>query len=65
MKKQSKKDEYIEYVEKEKFCAYIDHKLMTVGVYADPKLMLKANKFDPLKKLKGRFKYKIQMVIPN
>ena len=59
--KKTKKDEYIEAVEK--FAAYVNHSEKIVGVYATTEDCLIADSSYALKRLTSYFKYKIQMVI--
>lgn len=64
-KKVSKHDETVDSTRLQSWCAYVktDKKEMVVGVFNTTEDMVEANKSKLLKKLKGTFKYSIQMVI--
>ncbi len=60
-KKISKHDEYVEEVEA--FASYVNRETMIIGIYATAEDALVAERSIALKRLKGRWHYKIQMVI--
>ena len=58
---ETKHDKYVEEVEK--FAVYVNTESKTIGIFATIEDMLKADKNFHLKKLKGLYKYHVQMVI--
>ena len=64
--KTTKREEYLEEVKNASWCAYIKavDQQNVIGVFADFDRAAKAQKSHALKKLQGRYGYKVQMVIP-
>lgn len=61
MKHENKQDEYLDEVSK--FAEYINRENKTIGISANPEIAYQAEKSIALKRLKGRYKFTIQMVI--
>lgn len=62
-KEGSKEDEYLTNVGNADWCDYVDREEKVIGVYSDPDDAYAAEKSFALKQLRGRFHYKVQMVI--